>query len=277
MAENLYHFTSVESLVSMLSDYTAETPNFKLWASNALFMNDASEFIYAASILEGALRQFEKEEGVDAEEAFAYVLSSDRLPFKIDALKDVPFITSLTEDITSAALWDIYAKKGCGIALEFDSNEVHKNRAAICEQCFYCKDSADFLSNKNLRERLLNSYKRAVDLTPMSIGYLPKQAHIVRAYLVLSQFSPILKNASFKYEQEHRLYSQSKDVKFRVKGNVILPYKEIELPASIIKKIVVGPCSDFEYVAMSIRYFLVSKGLADLSQRVEHSTVPYRG
>ena len=68
MAENLYHFTSVESLVSMLSDYTPETPNFKLWASNALFMNDASEFIYAASILEGALRQFEKEEGVDAEE-----------------------------------------------------------------------------------------------------------------------------------------------------------------------------------------------------------------
>lgn len=277
MIESLYHFTSIESLVSMLSDYSVDNPNFTLWASNALFMNDASEFVYAESVLKEILQQFEEEEGIDEKEAFAYILNNRKSIFNFDALKDIPFIVSLTETSSSAALWDIYAKKGCGIALEFDVEDLCKASTCSLKKCLYCRDSSDFLFEPEMRAILKEIYDYAVKMTPISIGYYPAQAHAVRAYLLLSKFSPIVKNASFAYEQEHRLFSSSNEVKFRTRGNIILPYKEIKLPANIIKKIIIGPCADFEYVAMSMKLYLASKGLHELSKHVECSVVPYRG
>lgn len=277
MPENLYHFTSVDAFLSMFKGYSKDNPFITLWASHSLFMNDTSEYVYAEGILRDIMNQFEDEENVSEQESFAYIFQNRKSIFNIDAHKDIPYIVSLTRNVNSAALWDIYARKGCGVAIEFDYDKILKLDTCSLRKCVYCRDSSDFLFDERLRFMLKNCYDYVVKMAPLEMGSFPAQVHAIRAYMMLSTLSPVIKNASYSYEEEYRLFSHEDIVKFRTKGNLILPYKEIKLPIDVIKRIIIGPCLDFEHVSFSVKMFLCYITLENLSKNVVCSEIPYRG
>lgn len=61
MKELLYHFTSVESLVSMLNEYTPENPYLTFFATHISFMNDSSEYQYGREICLKFMQKYQKD------------------------------------------------------------------------------------------------------------------------------------------------------------------------------------------------------------------------
>lgn len=88
---------------------------------------------------------------------------------------------------------------------------------------------------------------------------------------------------SFSYEKETRLFYTPKDsdeIKFRVKGNFIIPY--FEMPQRSLNKdkkmpitsITVGPSTEQELIIKSIYEFMVINGYKTVE--VNASLIPYR-
>ncbi len=65
------------------------------------------------------------------------------------------------------------------------------------------------------------------------------------------------------------------DVKYRIdaKGRLI-PYMLIRIPTTKLKKIVVGPCADYNSVKLMIDTVLLQHGIKDVT--IVKSEVPYR-
>ena len=88
----------------------------------------------------------------------------------------------------------------------------------------------------------------------------------------------LIKHPSYSYERESRYYRKElneNNIKFRInaKGNII-PYIEVGIPISFLKRIVVGPCRDMSSVEDVIRLRLKQIGLNSIE--IEKSKIPYR-
>lgn len=83
-------------------------------------------------------------------------------------------------------------------------------------------------------------------------------------------------------EQEKRivLFDDKLDpsqIKFRINGETLIPYKEVFLPVSLIKEIQIGPCANFELQKESIELLIQSNpALRIMDICITQSAVPYK-
>jgi hypothetical protein len=71
---------------------------------------------------------------------------------------------------------------------------------------------------------------------------------------------------------------QSRDLKYRVRGSLIVPYIEFDVKqelANFLEAVIVGPISHKEQTAEAIRLLLTQNGFP--SVEVRYSKTPYRG
>lgn len=279
----LYHYTSCEGLFGMLREYDKDAnPNLTMWATNVLFMNDASEYQFGKNICKDLVMHYEADEQID--NGFAYVYNTlDTIVAQNDM--QTPYIISLSKREENAAIWSMYSNNGRGIAIAFDSERldgyINKSNTFL-EECWYCTTADDLLSNKKIKQYIAELYKSCF-ATPHS-GSLPPNMDpksfydIVYAVKFQLEVSTKIKHASFDYESEVRLTRLGTDKpQFRVKGGVIVPYKEVLIPIEAISSIIIGPTADREYVQKSLKIFLKTKGLDELAENIKQSLVPYRG
>lgn len=113
------------------------------------------------------------------------------------------------------------------------------------------------------------------------------------------EIAPLLKNQSYAYEKEVRLFNHvimtgdADDIvakakilpwdekeekmvppKVRVKNGSLIPYREISIPVDYITKIIVGPTSNPSLQCEALKVFLSEMGQERI--KVEMSAVPYR-
>ena len=83
------------------------------------------------------------------------------------------------------------------------------------------------------------------------------------------------KKGCYEYENEIRLIRQTLEApEYRLSENFIVPYVDNVFPKEIIKKIIIGPCNDFERSTKSLQGWLHKIGMDHV--QVTYSMLPYR-
>jgi hypothetical protein len=88
-----------------------------------------------------------------------------------------------------------------------------------------------------------------------------------------------IKESAYDLEKEWRLcknvFNEDK-LKFEIKSNLLIPYYEHFFEKEIIKKIIVGPCSNGELLKRTILMFLRKYNYKISDESVILSEMPYR-
>ena len=274
----LYHYTTCESLFGMLQGYSEDDPNFTMWATHFAFMNDSSEYEFGKRVCKEAMRIYENRNGITGERSFFTYLPDDAT--KMWAEQE-PYIISLSEDDSSAAMWSMYADGGKGVVLIIDNEncvlmDIDDNYSINPKpsKCHYCEKSTDLIDDQTI----LFLHKVLEILTTDTNSRIT--IHPIDAYLMMP---PTFKHKAFEYEKEHRFVFMNRNGKYEIKhrrrNGKIVPYIEEKIPSSRIKGIIVGPRADFEQVKLSLQMFFKGKGgdLTRLCDEIYQSDIPFRG
>ena len=275
MKEKLYHFTSVEALMSMLSKYSAEHPYLTLWATHIKFLNDSSEYQYGLQICQKYANKYNQdfcEEGV----GLSLSLSTTERPF--DAKLD-PYVISFSKVCDTASMWAMYSRNGTGIAISFNRDELKKQEVSFKKSllpCLYLENEDQLLP---YREVILNSFKLYYDGYSSDGNVCSQEAlrRVLSIHNALQPFFPAIKHPAFEYEQEVRLvYREDEVPSYRLSNGHLCPYKEVQIPVDAIEGIILGPALTSKLDREALRMFLSDKGLIELSKNIVISQVPYR-
>lgn len=274
MKELLYHFTSLESLVSMLNEYTPENPYLTFFATHISFMNDSSEYQYGREICLKFMQKYQKD-FIPKSSKVSLSLTDRPIQTKLDN-----YVISFSSVSDTASMWAMYAKNGSGIALVFNKenlSEIFQDKKLSLSPCLYPVNE-DSLSVylEDIKSAYNLNYEKLRDV---DFGEFGDKMRILSAInLTLNPILPIIKHPAFEYEKEERLiFTDEKYPQYRFSNGHLIPYKKVYIPVSAIQEIILGPSVRTELDRVALKLYLQDKGLTNLSDNISISQVPYRG
>lgn len=273
----LFHYTDLNAVQSILV-------NSKLWLTDYNFLNDKEELKAGYEYLIEALEHFDDypEECSTAcinaiKSSIRFLSEHERLPEQ----KYCIFVSSFSLAPDSLTQWRSYGM----FSVEFNKDSlIASNRLSnlFLLECKYILDKNDALDDANqiikdeIIPRLMITYKKTRRFLNVELSYL------------VDLFALSFKHAAFYEEQEERIvmvFPPDDDlIKFRAKGNILIPYVELPFPTSSIDSVKIGPIDNQELSAQSL-YLLtdqVSRKVRELNKNsdfaiaVETSDLPYR-
>lgn len=275
---NLYHYTNFAGLYGMLNGFDTEKhPYLTMWATNASFLNDNSEYTFGEEISRKAFINYESEIGIPHDKCLFNGHGHSGV-IKKDKLNALPYIVSFCMINNIASMWDMYSMNGNGVAIIIDEDKIKNiDSSVMSSPCIYCSDENDLLQNKDLMDSMYEHF--AHNMSYSSSGKVdPSIERIGRSWALLHTMAPRVKHISYASECEYRLIKMGVDnPKFRIRKDMIIPYKEVYVPIEAVKGFIIGPTADFEYMRLSLEMYLTSKGISDFDSNIIKSEVPYRG
>ena len=275
---NLYHYTNFAGLYGMLNGFDTEKhPYLTMWATNASFLNDNSEYTFGEEISRKAFINYESERGIPFDKCLFNGYGYDGV-IKKNRLNERPYIISFCMTENNASMWDMYSMNGNGVAIIIDEDKIKNiDSSVMSSPCIYCSDENDLLQNKDLMDSMYEHF--AHNMSYSSSGKVdPSIERIGRSWALLHTMAPRVKHISYASECEYRLIKMGVDnPKFRIRKDMIIPYKEVYVPIEAVKGFIIGPTADFEYMRLSLEMYLTSKGISDFDSNIIKSEVPYRG
>lgn len=277
---DLFHYTTGAGLLGMMKKYTQDNPNLTMWATHYMFMNDPKEYINGESICLDIIDSIETEMGVEPQNRIKTLVSSDEYKEvkRSTMLKNhnmdinAPYIISLSLVNDSLHMWNMYAANGNGLTINFTSDRLgNLQQPYVCE--YYHGNNP--LKWNEFRKRIKDEYL-ILSQENSKFNEL-ERAHII--YCIISAyFGPKIKDRAYELEHEVRLipHKNNKEVLFREKNGLIIPYIEASIPFDCVENITVGPTADFERVRESVLILLNSKGIHWDYDKIIKSQVPYR-
>ena len=169
------------------------------------------------------------------------------------------FMTSFSENENSLPMWNMYGKNGNGVSIGFDLKLLRSYSKGIVKRCFY-----DTPLNRALFQNTLSKER---------LSEVVNSGDKFQQYLMtLMDFA---KKGCYEYENEIRLTREVLEPpEYRLSDNYIVPYVDNVYPKQIIKKIIIGPCNDFERSTKSLQGWLHKIGMDHI--KVTYSKLPYR-
>lgn len=270
MAGSIYHYTDVNAVRSIIEKRL-------LWLSDIRFLNDSQEMNDGSRYLIDALDNVELVPGVDDhyfECARQILKESFDLHISSNIDREPTFVCSFSEAGNQLSQWRAYGS----YAIELDL-------AVLDADLFYCYyDEAEKTKEAAVMVRDA-IHGLANDL--QENGGEPSEASA--SYLsLLVRTASVFKDPSFHEEKEIRwavdLRLPSEKLKFRSRGDILVPYMEMSFPFDAIKAVHVGPMRDQDlaytamcaYVGALNHKWKVQGGGPAPDIRVIQSTVPYR-
>jgi hypothetical protein len=269
----VHHYSGVGTLVG-LCDGKA------LWATNTYYLNDTEEIIYAINVYIDCATLLDCEENKKkAVEYWLFHCLSQRAPSNV-------FVCCFSKANDTLSQWRAYASRG-GVAIGFDRRRLKllaEQSGAIFGDVIY--------DTVKQSEIVLPQLEKLVGLLPFKAGVLTEEEyHSMReeAFRVIDETiyadfvksGVLMKHPSFYEEQEVRfaISADLEKVKYRQRGNTLVPYLEIPLKNYHSKKlfetITFGPSNeDFVNRLDSVEQFLQSRGLE--CNAFFESTIPYQ-
>ena len=177
----IYHYTTVNSLLGMLSECSAKDNCITIWATHASYLNDTTEYKYGKKVCLDTIKEIEDELKIPECKKISKIYYNDDLNNGIE-LSDffssvcpstrggIPYIISLSRSNDALPMWNTYTKKGNGIAIGFDEDLLCENSCAFGEkmqfalpmleekyeirECIYDTSHNNFISiRKNYKEK----------------------------------------------------------------------------------------------------------------------------
>ena len=273
-SEFLYHYTSMDALCSMLSEYrkNCSTRNLIFWASSIFTMNDPREMLHGAEVLEILLPAIEKLFGLPSENSLD-IKNLDREKVLKDTTK-TPFVLSFTANEDELGMWNLYGDNGCGVSLilskDVKSIPLEEGNCSGLVKVNYEKGVDNYPNLANIFNNGIiewSNYDESAKILECKERTLSK---------LFTQLCPYIKSEAYKNENEYRICYTNvpyRSVKFRTKNKSIIPYVEVPLPVKSLRGILLGPCCNPEMVEQSLRFLLDA---CELDIDILSSNISYR-
>ena len=133
----LYHYTSTDAVLGILK-------NGEIWASDARFSNDWSEFIHGLKILESLLEErTRKIKGPEDKEKHKLILEITRVCRQYEERTQSAYVFALTENRDDLSQWRGYTPKSGGLAIgvsEKGLEDVVVDLGLFACKCIYDHD-----------------------------------------------------------------------------------------------------------------------------------------
>lgn len=247
----LYHYTSLEALFSIISKVevknTGEAPDegerlIKLWATHCDFLNDRTE----GTLLPNVLKKIKKFKNSDI--------------YALACMYGYPLIVSFSELGDDLNMWRSYANDGIGVAIGFKFKKLNEIKEVDCDRRLLCK--CEYTTGNSLWKLYKN---REFPDDRKNLIPLVKELNNMMKY----------KDSNFASGKEWRFVAHDIPDKFRMSKNLIIPYKEINIPMDAIDSITLGPKCDLERNRFSIERLIPQGCDIDHKIKISKSEVPY--
>ncbi|HXM43274.1 MAG TPA: DUF2971 domain-containing protein [Bryobacteraceae bacterium] len=257
--EHVYHYTTIEGVIGICTSRT-------IWATDVLYTNDASEYLYSSTIIEEVTKAHAAcHPGF---ERYHWACHQNPLDLGLHV-----YASCFCEEKDLLSQWRAYARLGTGYAIEFSwaklRNMFPQNR---CGRVVYTQDTQKEILNQILTSLASDVTDRYPDQDARVAGGLANALLTVRAFL---------KSAAFREEKEWRIIAfHGTDIHeelYRPSNNLLVPYCALPLgnPEDIpITKIVIGPSLHPKAAEHSLRRFLDKIGLTGVD--IDVSPIPLR-
>ncbi|WP_025523804.1 DUF2971 domain-containing protein [Vibrio parahaemolyticus] len=243
-----FHYTDLNAIYSMLT-------NKNLRLTDIRYLNDSMELREGVTKLLDVIHQIQPNEN-SAQEYFDKAKSylEQGLKDSIDGgvSEDPIFVFSLSNQADCLSQW-----RGYGMyAIEFDP-EVLREEVGRIYKCEY--DNASKV--KLVMEKLNNAVSEVSLDMRQNYGCNNESIEVLSDLIA---FSTTLKSTGFNEECEYRVIASSwlsgfsDNVKYRVRGDILIPYFEVPISLNCIKSITVGPIKN-QSLAFNSLYEFVKK------------------
>lgn len=247
----LYYYTDINALVNgILKDRN----NVYLWASRYSHLNDPTEI--TASIQE-IKKAFPQEDKCLINNVSRMIKNNHSISF------------SVYPDFLP--MWKMYGDSGKGVMLTFDTKEIVKQYRGLLQPCLY-RGSEEY---EQAKERVLDIKSHP------ELKELPAELQQTVRMFMLQLFVSIAKNNEYLYEKEVRLiglgnrfFGDDSRQQYRVSNNQIIPYVEVSISSSALKRICLGPLASNKLNEQTLSEFLINKGYDKV--KVSTSRIQYR-
>jgi len=223
----LWHYTNAQGFYGI-------TTQKELWATHVEYLNDRTEGVHAAVLLEALLKR------VFPTQAAARAALTGR---RADA-----FVFAMSERGDRLDNWRVYANGGRGYALGFGRKSVAKVPNAILQQCEYI-DPALPLESQDFAIRAAIDARADVWALISESGDKADPRRVerqVRSWVdaAVSKLGPALKHIAFAEEREHRLVYSGSHVGLRLRVSPtdrLVPYVPLQFESEMLLTVCLGP------------------------------------
>ena len=246
----LYHYTSLDAICSGL--LSKEGLSFRL--THYSYLNDKREFDIGRDLFIKKLNGEQRE----------YIQYMDKNPC---------YILALSRQADFLPMWNMYGKKGNGVMLSLNTDDIFKSVGSVLEECMYCDEDFNFM--KEAHEEQIKEIIESYNKIKSNRVYDDVATYHIR--MKLNEIIPLIKSSYFSYEDEIRLVLKAENennVSYRTNGNIIIPYITKLLPKDSLKEIMIGPTLDAKRTEQSLRMFLDNIGYNNV--KIKISNAPYR-
>ena len=272
---SLYHYTDLSAVYSILK-------NNKLWLTDIRYLNDSKELHEGVAFLIERLKTQSPDVFANFEyfeKAREYIFESLTGLRSYGVSEDPLFLFSLSSEPDCLSQWRAYGS----YAIEFDKEMLTSEVSKLLD-CQY----HDSQKIEKARLHARDAITTVSNDMAKNNGCLGVDA--LDAVISLSYDAATFKHSGFSEENESRIVLPSNDseypsnVKYRPRGDVLIPYIEVPITLDCIKSVMVGPvrnqamsfASMSEFVYSIERNWQVDSGNIEYEITVNKSTIPFR-
>lgn len=132
----------------------------------------------------------------------------------------------------------------------------------------------------NLKRDIFAATARTFRFSGLNASFENQRTFRFADYSITILASAMIKNTAYRYEEESRLVSfkqDENDVKYKLSSTKkLLPYIHVAISTSKLKKIVIGPCCDYNNIKFALKKRLEQLGIPLKDEDIEKSIVPFR-
>lgn len=273
----LYHYTTPEGLLGILQEEEVNLHFTKFTALNDKMEGKVLQKrfldIFERLYHEGKIEKSELEKLEDCVSfemgRFTYLIDGKVEEFNTEDT----FVCSFSKAQDSLPMWNYYVKDGSyqGYNIGF-KNPYICSRFSDKRLIYDIFRLSPIIYSERQFEKFLRKHEDIIDWTTEDF----------RRCLMQIFCNGVLehKMECFSHEQEVRMiYTASKekkkDIKYKVKNGVLVPYLELKFDKAAIQEITVGPLIEQDLAVKNLREFLEQRGYPDVDIKVSEIPIRY--
>lgn len=288
----IYHYTTPAGLTGILGH--EQRPSAQLWATSAIFLNDAQELVFGAQEAAAAIATELEIIPPDSDPGWIrpaltgqkytldiYSTEADRLP---QLLRASPYVACFSTEGDDLAQWRGYGAGGAGYSIGFRrdvlAQHVATERLTSTDRELIGTQLTPVLYGDDARQHLIVATQRLVrrlrDRAPAGDSGVHDHFRFLDTY---APELPRCKHAAFSGEREWRIIAgHGRDEHFRGTHLGPTPYIALELPLEAVATITIGPGPNKTIRAAAAAY--LADRVIDTNRHEEieiaHSVAPFR-
>jgi hypothetical protein len=261
--ETLYHYTSIESFMSILN-------SAEIWLTKFDYLNDPNELTYTTDLI----KEVYKENPEVANKAYL-----ENILKRIIDQFEYSFIFSLCGNKDSLGMWSYYSKFN-GINIHLSNNFYQEAYYSDSDNLFFAVNKGKVIYDREEQKQiLLDIFKHYIRINQSQIDDETKRKDERSLGFLLSICFNLFKQKGLRNEEEYRFVftghneNLTKKINFRTHENMVIPFYIFPFNKEYIQGFTISPTSNDPQFLKSLKIFLLKH---EIDFEVEKSEIILR-